>query len=186
MTDRPRVLALSGSLRADSSNLTVLRAFGRWSAETLDFALGSGVGALPHFNPDLDTDAPPSEVLAFRATIARADAVLIACPEYAHGVPGSFKNALDWLVSEPGFVGTPVALINASAESTHADRQLREILATMNACLLVDASFSLPLGVRRLGETALLADDRVTALFARALPPLFAAAKSRRAERALA
>ncbi len=64
-----------------------------------------------HFNPDLDQEVSlPAEVVALRAVVAHADALVISTPEYVHALPGAFKNALDWLVSDPSFTGKPVAI----------------------------------------------------------------------------
>lgn len=136
------VLALCGSLRAASINRMLLEASGRVAAP---FRVErSDVGALPLFNPDLEADLPAS-VRALHAQLERADALLIASPEYAHGVSGVLKNALDWLVSFPPFVEKPVAIFNASPRSVHADAALREILTTMSANLVTDACLALPL-----------------------------------------
>ncbi|MER0481438.1 NADPH-dependent FMN reductase [Streptomyces sp. Edi2] len=141
-----RLLALSGSLRARSSNGAVLRsALAFWNGPTAT----ADIGALPHFNPDLDgEDATPSApVAALRAHVAAADALLIVSPEYAHGVPGVLKNALDWLVSSGECVSKPVAVITASPFPTggdHANAQLREILRMMTGEVIEAACRELP------------------------------------------
>src|SRR5690349_3915443 len=105
-----QILAISGSLRAASSNTTVLRALAALALAGVAITLYDRLGELPYFNPDLDRegDTPPAVVADLRARIARADALLISSPEYAHGVPGVLKNALDWLVSSLEFPGKPV------------------------------------------------------------------------------
>ncbi|MEU3711906.1 NADPH-dependent FMN reductase [Streptomyces catenulae] len=141
-----RLVALSGSLRARSSNGAVLRsalAFFDGPTATADIA------ALPHFNPDLDGEGatPPAPVAALRATVAAADALLIVSPEYAHGVPGALKNALDWLVSSGECVDKPVAVITASpfpTGGTHANAQLREVLRMMTGQVVKDACREIP------------------------------------------
>jgi NAD(P)H-dependent FMN reductase len=137
------VLALCGSLRAASMNRMLLAACAREAAPHRVEIFG-GMAALPLFNPDLEA-ALPAAVRALHAAIERADALLIASPEYAHGVTGVLKNALDWLVSFPPFVDKPVAIFNASPRSVHADAALREILTTMSANLVADACLALPL-----------------------------------------
>ena len=137
MTAARRVLCLCGSLRRVSSNRAALEAACRLAAGTFDLELYEGLGALPLFNPDADADPLPPSVLALRAAVGRADALLIACPEYAHGVPGAFKNLLDWLVGSLEFPGKPVLLLNTAARgSYHAQEALAEILHTMSADLL--------------------------------------------------
>ena len=132
-----RVLCLSGSLRRTSSNTAALQAARQLAPSTIDLELYEGLGALPLFNPDDEMVAVPASVSALREAVGRADALLIACPEYAHGVPGAFKNLLDWLVGSLEFPGKPVLLLNTAARgSYHAQEALAEILVTMSAQLL--------------------------------------------------
>jgi len=133
-----RVLCLSGSLRRVSSNTAALQAARQLAPPTIDLELYEGLRALPLFNPDDEAATVPASVLALREAVGRADALLIACPEYAHGVPGAFKNLLDWLVGSLEFPGKPVLLLNTAARgSYHAQEALAEILVTMSAQLLV-------------------------------------------------
>lgn len=110
----------------------------------MQIELYPSLGDLPLFNPDLET-APPQHVLALRSRITASDALLIASPEYAHGVSGVIKNALDWLVSFEPFVHMPVAVLNASPRAHHADEALRETLMTMSARVCDAASITIPL-----------------------------------------
>lgn len=111
-----RILAISGSLRARSSNTALLGAARTLAPKGVEVVLYEGLGGLPHFNADHDGDAAPPAVADFRSRVRAADGVLISSPEYAHGVPGTLKNALDWLVGghQNEIVGKPVALFNAS------------------------------------------------------------------------
>jgi len=132
-----RVLCLSGSLRRISSNRAALEAAQQLASASLELQLYDGLGSLPLFNHDDDRDPLPASVLALREAVGRADALLVACPEYAHGVPGAFKNLLDWLVGSLEFPGKPVLLLNTAARgSYHAQEALAEILRTMSAELL--------------------------------------------------
>ena len=160
------LLAISGSLRARSINTEVLRAAALVAAPSAHITLFSGLAGLPHFNPDLDAVGvvPPAAVQALRSQVAAADGVLICSPEYAHGVPGSLKNALDWLVSGPEIVYKPMALLNASPRSTHAQASLAETLRTMSTVLVADASIDLPLSGRRLDATDIAADPTLAEL----------------------
>jgi chromate reductase, NAD(P)H dehydrogenase (quinone) len=137
------LLALCGSLRAASMNRMLLEACVREAPPHRVEVFGD-IGALPLFNPDLESNLP-SPVRALHAAIERADALLVASPEYAHGVTGVLKNALDWLVSFPPFADKPIAIFNASPRSVHADAALREILVTMSADLVTEACLALPL-----------------------------------------
>jgi NAD(P)H-dependent FMN reductase len=162
-----RVVAISGSLRAGSSNSAMLLAAASVAPKGLDIVVYEGIGALPHFNPDLDGEGAtaPGPVAAFRALLASAEGVVISSPEYAHGVPGSLKNALDWIVSSGEFMGKPTVLINASpAGGKHAQASLVETLQTMDANVLVEASLLNPFVKRRLGVDGVLDADVAEAL----------------------
>jgi NAD(P)H-dependent FMN reductase len=112
---------------------------------------------LSHFNPDLDGTHVPQEVVILRSMVAEADAVVISTPEYAHALPGSLKNALDWLVSDPPFAGTPVVILHISRGSTWALDSLKEVLRTMSAELIESAFVSINLGSNQVSEDAILA-----------------------------
>lgn len=156
-----RLLALSGSLRAVSSNTAALVAARILCPRGAEILLCQSIGALPHFNPDLDGEGavPPPPVAEFREQVGGVHGVLFSTPEYAHGLPGSFKNALDWLVSAPAFYGKPVAVINATpGPTTYAADSLVEILKTMGARIVSDAFVELPLRGRKLGGEEIAAD----------------------------
>ncbi len=149
------ILAISGSLRQSSSNTSLLKAVVEIAPENINVIIYDGIGYLPHFNPDLEEQEPPA-VSAFRASLRDSQAVLISTPEYAHGVPGVLKNALDWLVSGGDLVDKPVALLNASPRSTFAQASLTETLAVMMAVISAETSvsISLPGNKRSVGEMA--------------------------------
>lgn len=151
------ILALSGSLRAASSNTNVLLAAARLAPADVEIPLYRGLAELSHFNPDVESVSVPPIVAALRSQVEAAGALLVCCPEDAHGVPGSFKNALDWLVGI-GLNGKPVGLINASPRSIYVHASLTEILLTMGANLVADACVTLPLSGRPLDDAAIAAD----------------------------
>lgn len=136
------VLTLSGSLRKASLNTAMLMMAADCAPAGLRLNLHRGLGDLPLFNPDLELQEPAA-ALRLRADIAIADALLIASPEYAHGVSGVMKNALDWMVGSGVFVAKPVVLWNASPRASHALAALRETLTVMSARLMDEASLSL-------------------------------------------
>ena len=133
-----RVLALSGSLRRVSKNSALLRAAALLAPEGIQVTLYADLADLPPFNPD-DEERAPGPVRAFQAALAASDAVLVCCPEYAHGLPGAFKNALDWVVGSGELVGKPLGLLNASAQADFAQANLRETLGVMSARLVEGA-----------------------------------------------
>jgi len=144
-------MLLSGSLRAESSNSRVLELAARLSAHQFDASAYTELALLPAFSPDVEMLGEshprfPAPVRALRAEVGKADALLVSTPEYAHGMPGSLKNALDWLVGANGFPHLPVGVINVSARSQFATPQVIEVMRTMSAeiveeaCLVADAS----------------------------------------------
>src|SRR5438445_7359837 len=127
-----KIVAICGSLRARSSNLALLKAAAKIAPEVTIY---DGLASLPHFNPDDDEDGatPPPAVAELRTSLAAADGILISTPEYAHGLPGSLKNALDWLVSDGALVDKPVAILSASPTGGQfAQASLVETLRTIN------------------------------------------------------
>jgi chromate reductase, NAD(P)H dehydrogenase (quinone) len=165
------ILAVSGSLRAASINSAFCRAAARLAPAAVRISVYSGLGKLPPFNPDLEADPPPA-VRDLRDAVGGADALIIASPEYAHGVSGVLKNGLDWLVSFEGFIGKPVALVNTSPRARHAYDTLREVLQTMSARILPEASITLSLLGACITEDAMLASPEVSQTIRRALESL--------------
>lgn len=149
LASRPvRLLGLCGSLRQQSRSRALLDATGlvtRGSAVPgpVAFSIFEHMGLLPLFNPD-EMALPNAQVLALWAAVDGADALVIASPEYAHGVTGVIKNALDWLVGYPPFAGKPVAVFNPSHRADHADLSLKETLRTMAADLIPGACVRIP------------------------------------------
>jgi chromate reductase len=125
------ILGISGSLRAKGINTVAIR--DAVPPPGVTFAVYRELGDLPQFNPDLDNDSVSLPVIRLRELFRVADAILICTPEYARGVPGSLKNALDWLVSSGELLNKPVALVNLSSRATHATASLTETLEIMSA-----------------------------------------------------
>src|SRR5260370_22853277 len=142
-----RLLAISGSLRRASTNTVALEAMARLAPDGVRVLVYRNLARLPPFNPDddVENEPKPEPVETFRELVTASDAIVIATPEYAHGVPGALKNALDWLVASETFAGKPVVLINASPRAFHAQASLRETLATMAARLVPEAFVALSL-----------------------------------------
>lgn len=170
--DVVRVLAISGSLRSASSNSALVNAVVLLAPEGVEVSIYRELADIPPFNPDLDNDAPPVAVARFRAALDACDAILISSPEYAHGVPGVLKNALDWVVSSGELIDKPIALINASTRATHAHASLRETLATMSGHVIGDASITVPLDGSGLDGNGIAADARLSTLLRSALEVL--------------
>ena len=175
-----RILAICGSLRAKSSNGALLDAAAELAPAGVRVERFGGLGELPHFNPDVDVDPPPPAVARWRAALRDADAILLSSPEYVHGVPGALKDALDWIVSSGEFAGKPLALIDTS-RSTFATAQLREILGTMEARFVPEASITLHLWTNRVDAQAILANEAAANALRSAVAALAASALEVRA-----
>ena len=131
--DKKKILAIPGSTRQSSTNLNLIKAISDLFAEKLVVKIFQGLSDIPHFNPDLDTENPPKNVLEFRSQLKEADGILICTPEYAMGVPGTLKNAIDWTVSSMEFSGKPVALITASSSGQKAHLSLLDTLKVIES-----------------------------------------------------
>ena len=169
-----KILAMSGSLRAASNNSALLRAVARLAPPGIVVELFSDLGNLPLFNPDLEATDPPA-VARLRAQIVAADAVMIASPEYAHGVTGSMKNALDWMVGCEAFVNKPVALLNASPRAVHAQASLKETITVMSAIVVEESSNTVPILGAGLDEEGIIAHPEMSRRLVESLQSLDAA-----------
>src|ERR1700722_5181910 len=175
-----RLLAISGSLRRASTNTAALEALSRLAPEGVKVLVYGDLAKLPPFNPDDDSeDRPkPEPVETLRALVDASDALVIAAPEYAHGLPGALKNALDWLVASETFAGKPTALINTSPRAFHAQSSLREILSTMAARLIPEAFAAISLTGKTVTADDILADPVCTRRLADSLEALISATRS--------
>ena len=176
------ILGISGSLRAASSSTAIVHAASRVAPPGVTVSIYTGLDTLPHFNPDLDRegDVAPLPVAELRRRVGEADALLISTPEYAHGIPGALKNALDWLVSSSEFPGIPVGLVNPSAQSFHAHESLTEIVRTMSALLPSEASARIPILDRSMDAAGIAADPVISPALRSAISALAACGSRRR------
>ena len=155
------ILAISGSLRQRSLNSAALRAAAEAAARSgIPIAIDESVRTLPHFDPDLES-RPPDAVRRFREACEGADAVLLAVPEYAFGIPGVFKNALDWTVGSGSLYRKPVALLSVAPRGRGGNvRQALERVMTAVDC---DLSYhSVPVAPACLDEDGEIGDQQIT------------------------
>jgi RimJ/RimL family protein N-acetyltransferase/NAD(P)H-dependent FMN reductase len=169
-----RILGIAGSLRARSTNLLLLESAALLAPPQAQLGIFTRLADIPPFQPDTPPDIPPNAVTALRHAVTAADAVVFSVPEYAHGLPGVLKNALDWLVDGIEFTHKPVALFNASARSVYAQAALRETLITMGADFLNDACLTIPLTGDARSSQQLAADSAIAAPITAALQRLVA------------
>jgi chromate reductase len=171
-----RVLLVSGSLRAGSTNTALLATAQAASPEGVEAVMYDGMAQLPHFNPDDDAEGAPVHpaVATMRAAIASAHAVLVSTPEYAGALPGAFKNLLEWTVGDGGLYRKPVGWLNAAGPASptgaaDAYASLRKVLGYVNAAVIEEACLNVPLQRSQVGADGLIADAGVRALAAKAL-----------------
>ena len=166
----PKILTLSGSLRAASTNTALLAALARHVPEGCELTAYDGMGRLPIFNPDDEGERTPAEAARLIEAVGAADGLVVSSPEYAHGVPGGMKNALDWLVSRDAAVGKPAMLVHASSRSAISRAALAEVMRTMSFDLYDRGELEIHLlGNRAEQITAILADAANAALMRDAL-----------------
>ena len=130
-----KILAISGSTRLNSTNLNIIHAFISLTKGIFSVEIFNGIAELPHFNPDLDNENVSSFITDFRKLISEADGVLICTPEYAMGVPGTLKNAIDWTVSSCEFNKKPTALITATTIGEKGHASLLETLKIIDSTI---------------------------------------------------
>jgi len=137
MDNKIKIIAISGSLRNNSSTTSILKHVTKLLPGIMDFTLYDGVGRLPHFD---DNGNASAEVTAFRQLLTEANGIIICQPEYAFGVAGSLKNALDWTVSSGEMVNKPVALITAATSGDKAHAALLLTLKALSAKVVEEAT----------------------------------------------
>ena len=153
------VIAISGSTRSNSTNLNYIKGIQELAANLFSVNIFNGLMEIPPFNPDNDTDAEnvPASIKNFRQQLKGADGILICTPEYAMGVPGTLKNAIDWTVSSMEFSKKPVALITASLSGQKGHAALMETLIVIESIINDDTQLIIPFA-----KTKITADNKIT------------------------
>jgi NAD(P)H-dependent FMN reductase len=177
-----KILAISGSTRKDSTNEHLIKAIDELTGERFKILPYGRISTLPHFNPDLVDDAG-TEVNEFRALIRESDAILICTPEYAHGVPGSLKNAIDWTVGSSDFSGKIVMLITASSEGKFGHSSLLETLRVIEAIVMPELQLLIPFAKTKIHRNSTIIDSQTLADVTIALNKLHDILTERHAEK---
>lgn len=141
MSSTIQILGISGSLRSNSSNTNILKIMASLFPDRVSFQLFEKLDQIPPFNPGNDDN---DAVKDFKKVVAESDGVIICTPEYAFGVPGVLKNALDWTVATGEFNEKPVSAVSASPLNSGGDKALASLLLTLTA-----------LGTKRNGRSSL-------------------------------
>lgn len=173
----PTLLTLSGSLRADSANTTILRALAAEAPTGVDFVFYENLAFIPPFAPVPDETEPPAAVTDLRRQVAAADGVVVCTPEYAFGIPGALKNALDWTVGSGEFLGKPTALITASLIGDKAHQALAWVFEALGANVVPEGTLLIS-GVRQKLDPSGSVTDPATARALRAVLDALVAAVS--------
>jgi chromate reductase, NAD(P)H dehydrogenase (quinone) len=157
-----KILGISGSLREKSSNTALLNILKSISNSEID--IYKDIGKFPFFSPELDDGNTPEIVKEFRAILKNSDAVVISTPEYAFGIPGVLKNALDWTVSSGEFSKKPVAAISASPTINGGDKAhagLLLVLKAQGAHIVWAASQSIPMIYKKISKNGEIIDKAI-------------------------
>ena len=176
-----KIIGISGSLRTISLSTALLKTAATLAPCDVKLMVYDGIGNLPHFNPELDKEPAPAAVSDFRSQLNSSAGVVISTPEYAHGIPGALKNALDWLVACGELYDKPVALSSASPYARFAPASLIETLTVMMARLIPDAFINVsPRSGSENGELHMTSNvgllihvERALAAFAKAIDPTY-------------
>lgn len=156
-----RIAAISGSLKSTSSNTNILRAVAMLAPENVSIKIIEGIDTLPYFSPEREEDI--ASVNHFRQQIKTAEGVIISTPEYAFGIPGVLKNALDWLVSSGELNEKPVTAISVSPGYLGADKALASLLLTLTALgtnMHLTSSLSIGSIQNKMNETGAVTDQQ--------------------------
>lgn len=161
MANTINILAVSGSLRARSANTAILKAMAAMAPLHVHIAQYEEIGGLPFFNPETEEASLPL-VAPWRKAVHAADGVIFCTPEYAFGVPGVLKNALDLLVGSGELNGKPVAVVSASPLATGGEKALFSLENTLTALGTVKSEATLlkiPFIVKKLDTAGVLIDE---------------------------
>jgi chromate reductase len=177
------LLLISGSLRHASTNTATIQTAQAVASSAITTAIYTGMGRLPHFNPDDDREgkAVHPAVVDLRSEIAKAAAIMICTPEYAGALPGALKNLLEWTVGDAGTYRKPIAWINVSGPAAptggaDAHDSLRKVLGYVHADLVESACLRLPLTRDAIGDDGTISDPGMRVRLAATLDALVAAA----------
>src|SRR3954469_23590163 len=140
MKRKIKILAVSGGLRPTSTNALLVKEIQKWAPANVEIAIYPRLGTLPAF----DGGDASETVNDWRHQLAAADGVLICSPEYAFGVPGALKNAIDWTVGSGELVNKPVALITAASSGDKAHAAWLQIFSALSADIPAEGALLIP------------------------------------------
>ena len=157
---KKNILAICGSTRKSSTNHDLIKAIAALFQDSLNIILFDGLADLPHFNPDNDGDGVEDKVVRFRQQMVDAEGILICTPEYAYGIPGSLKNAIDWTVSSSGSPGKPTMLITASTDGSYGHRAMLDVLNAIEAKKVSRHQLIISFAKTKIGTNGKIKDEK--------------------------
>ncbi|MET4782946.1 NADPH-dependent FMN reductase [Glaciihabitans sp. UYNi722] len=174
------ILMISGSVRSGSVNSAVIATAAELLPDDVTPVIYSGIGELPHFNPDLDHEPLPQSVAELRRLIAESSALLFSTPEYAGAMPGAVKNLLEWTVGGIETTHKPTGWINPStmqnrAAGTYAS--LRIVLDYTDASVIDRACIDVPVPRSLIDDDGIVRDGEIRTAISGAIGALVAAAE---------
>lgn len=155
-----KILAISGSLKTSSVNTSLLHNFSALMESTDQYRFYEEMEGLPAFNPDKEEGN--LAIKNFKRQLKEADGVVISTPEYAFGLPGVLKNALDWTVHSGDLNAKPVAVISASPLSTGGEKAMASLLLTLGALGTItppELTLSIPDVLKKMNAERQLSDE---------------------------
>ena len=133
MTDKKNIFVIIGSASNNSANEKLIDYLAGLTADYFNLTIFKDLKTLPHFDPELSIDDPPTIIQELREKIDHADGIIICTPEYIFSIPSGLKNALEWCVATTIFTGKPTGLITASASGQQGHEELKLIMRTVMA-----------------------------------------------------
>lgn len=155
MNRKIKILAVSGSLRATSSNVLLIKEIQKWAPANVELTIYQELGTLPAFDDSME---PSESIKAWRSELAAADGVMICSPEYAFGVPGALKNAIDWTVGSGELVDKPLALITAASSGDKAHAAWLQIFSALSADIPPGGALLIPFIRTKFNEKGAVSD----------------------------
>jgi chromate reductase len=160
MSSKKNILIIIGSASENSTNEKLAEIISAQTSDYFNITTFNQLKSLPHFDPQLSTDDPPKEIIAFRKEIEKAEGVIISTPEYVFSVPGGLKNAIEWCVATTIFSEKPLGIITASAAGTKGHEELQLIMQTLMAKFTSETTLLIEGIKRKMNDKGELTDEK--------------------------
>lgn len=160
MIGKKNVFVIIGSASQNSANQQLVDNFAELTADHFNLIIYNDLKNLPHFDPELSSNNPPEQVIAFRKAISDADGILICTPEYIFSIPSGLKNAMEWCVATTVFSDKQIGLITASANGQKGHEELQLIMKTVMAKFTTDTTLLIQ-GIKgKINEQGEITDEK--------------------------